>query len=281
MQGSTKTAGRRRRAAGRCCRRWSRGSQLAARGVVGSRCRGRQGNLPARKAGVAGRRAQLQNQVRRAAESRAARRRDASRRPAAGRGGCGIGQDAHADLSRRAADRERRAAGRDPAADVHAPRRAGDAAARRATGRRSRGRRRGRHLSFVRQQCAAAAWARRWASSPTSRFSIAPTWRTWSICCGRGWDSRRASAGSRRRARSPKRSAWRATSGARSKRKSRSTFRISASIRRKFSSSRKITRATSASAGCSTTTTCSIGWRSCSNSTRTCGGGCRTAIATS
>ena len=49
---------------------------------------------------------------------------------------------------------------------------------RRAAGRRSRARGRGRHLSFVREQCRCAAMARRWGLSPTSRFSIAPTWKT-------------------------------------------------------------------------------------------------------
>ena len=69
---------------------------------------------------------------------RAARRGNPSRGPAAGDRRGRLGQDAHADLSGRAADRERGAARRDPAADLHAAGGAGDAAPRRAIGRRSR-----------------------------------------------------------------------------------------------------------------------------------------------
>ena len=51
--------------------------------------------------------------------------------------------------------------------------------------RGARGRR--RHLSFFRQPGAAPVRVARSGSSRISRFSTAPTWRTSSICCGRGW----------------------------------------------------------------------------------------------
>ncbi len=178
-------------------------------------------------------------------------------------------------------DRERRAARRDSAADVHAARGAGDAASRGATGRRSRGRGRGRHVSFIREQRAAAAWR---ADGPQAQLHDPRSLRH-----GRR-DQPAADADGTGVARAPvpeeehdcRGDQHGAQQAARARRGNRDRF--SASRRASDGNSRareKLRELQARARACSTTTTCCIGWRSCSSSTRTCGGGCRTAIATS
>ena len=241
-------------------------SSTSRRVVVRSMRRGRQSDRTAPRA-QGGRRAQLPHQVRRAAQSLAASRGNSSRRPDPGYRRRGFGQDTHAHLPRGAADRKRRSAGRDPLADLHPARGAGDAAAGRAPGRRSHARGGRRHLSFVRQPDAAPASAPRSASSPTSPSSTAPTWRTWSTCCGRGWAWPRAIGAFPRRAPSPRRSAWRATSAASSGDELEVDFPHLAEHRDDLGGWPTLTTPTSASARCSTTTICSIAWPSCLSST--------------
>ena len=58
-----------------------------------------------------------------------------------------------------------------------------------------------RYLSFLRQPGAAPVRRRRSGSSPTSPSSTAPTWKTSSTCCARGWAWARAIGAFPRRAR--------------------------------------------------------------------------------